>query len=95
MFARLGPAPDTLDDLSRIESLVRQRFDVDDADIVLVSQDSGARPGFPAIETNVVFWKDETRYKFKLFTPLAEVTEADLPLVWLLPSLEDTGEDCC
>ena len=43
-----------------------------------------------------MFWKQETRYRLKIFSPIAEVKNDDLPLTWLLPSLEDTGElDCC
>ena len=96
MFRRLGPVQDTLDDLSRVEALVRDRFDIGDASIVLVSQDAGVKPGFPPLETNVVFWKGETRYKLKIFSPVAEVRDADLPVRWLLPALEDTGEgECC
>ena len=96
MFRRLGPAQDTLDDISRVEDLVRARFSVTDADIVLVSQDRGFKPGFPPLETNVIFWKDDIRYRLKIFSPIAEVTETDLPVAWLLPALVDTGEgECC
>ena len=96
MFRRLGPAKDTLDDIARIEALVRARFGIAGADLVLVSQDAGFKPGFPPIETNVLFWKGETRYRLKIFSSVAEVTEADLPVAWLLPALVDTGEgECC
>lgn len=96
MFRRLGPEHDTLDDLCRVEALVRDRFDVRDSELILVSQDPGARAGFPPLETNVIFWKDEVRYKLKLFAPVAEVTASDIPVRWLLPALEDTGEnECC
>ena len=44
----------------------------------------------------MIFWKDETRYRLKVFTKVADVTDRDVPVKWLLPSLEDTGEgDCC
>ena len=96
MFRRLGAAPDTLNDLTRVESLVRDRFAIPQAEIILVSEDAGVKPGFPPVETNVVFWLDETRYKLKIFSPVAAVADRDLPLKWLLPSLEDTGEgECC
>ena len=96
MFRRLGPERDTLDDLTRVEALIRDRFAVRDGELILVSQDRGARPGFPPLETNAVFWKDEVRYKLKIFAPVADVTAADLPVRWLLPGLEDTGEnECC
>lgn len=96
MFRRLGPERDTLEDISRVETLVRDRFRIAESDIILVSQDPGERPGFPAHETNVIFWKDEKRYRLKIFSPVSTVMGADLPVGWLLPALEDTGDaDCC
>ena len=96
MFRRLGPIKDTLADISRVEGLVRDRFGIPDTDIILVSQDPGIKPGFPPLETNVIFFKDETRYRIKIFSPVAEVSETDIPIAWLLPALEDTGDgECC
>ena len=96
MFRRFGPGNDILEDISRVENLVRERFRVEDTDIILVSEDPGAKPGYPPLETNVIFWKDDTRYRLKIFSPVSSVLGADLPIGWLLPSLEDNGEgDCC
>lgn len=96
MFRRLGPEKDTLGDISRVEGLVRDRFGIPASEIILVSQDPGLRPGFPPHETNVIFWKNQRRYRLKLFAPVAKVQDADLPVCWLLPSLEDNGDiDCC
>lgn len=95
MFRRLGPGTDTLADISRVEALVRERFRVAESDLILVSQDPVTKPGFPPIETNVVFWKDRKRYRLKFFAPVSQVTAADLPVAWLLPALEDTGEAAC
>lgn len=96
MFRRLAPAINNLADISRVEAMLRERFEVDQNEIILVSEDAGTKPGFPPIETNMIFWKDETRYRLKVFAKVAEVTDRDLPVKWLLPSLEDTGEgDCC
>lgn len=96
MFRRFGPADNTLEDISRVESLVRGQYQIDESDLILVSQDPGIKPGFPPIETNVIFFKNETRYRLKIFSPVAQVTRTDLPIGWLLPSLEDTGDgECC
>lgn len=96
MLRRLGPIKGTLDDVCRVEGLVRERFGIGGADIVLVSEDPGMKPGFPPLETNVIFWKKEKRYRLKIFLPVSRVRDTDLPVRWLLPSLEDTGEaDCC
>lgn len=96
MFRRLGPDTNILRDISRVEGLLRARFDIDLHDIVLVSEDRGTKPGFPPHETNAIFWKGDTRYRLKIFSRVADVTDADLPVAWLLPALEDLGEgECC
>ena len=95
MFRRLEPAKDTLEEITRVENLVRERFRIPETDIILVSQDPGMKPGFPPIETNVIFWKNEIRYRLKVFSPVVDVGGGDLPIAWLLPSLEDTGEGAC
>ena len=96
MFKRFTANTDIISDIYQVESLVRQRFDIDPKEIILVTQDQGVKPGFPRDETNVVFWKNETRYRLKIFLPVKRVQSSDLPAVWLLPSLEDTGDgDCC
>ena len=96
MFRRLGPAADRLPDIVRVEKIIRRRFEVNANEIILVSQDLNNKPGFPKEETNIVFFKEDQRFKLKIFLPVASVSEKDIPLSWLLPSLQDTGEeDCC
>jgi hypothetical protein len=96
MFRRLGPENDILDDITRVEKLIRDRFGIPESEIILVSEDPGLKPGFPPKETNAVFWKQETRYRLKIFQPVSTVQEQDLPLRWLLPALEDNGDlECC
>jgi len=96
MFRRLGPEEDTIEDITRIEGLVRRRFQIGYSEIILVSQDPGIKPGFPPYETNVIFWKNNTRYRLKIFSPVSQVMGSDLPVDWLLPLLEDNGDaGCC
>ncbi|PPR10680.1 MAG: hypothetical protein CFH41_01670 [Alphaproteobacteria bacterium MarineAlpha11_Bin1] len=96
MFRRLGPEENIIKDIARVERMIRDRFGIPHSAIILVSEDLGFKPGFPRKETNAVFWKHDTRYRLKVFSPIAEVIADDLPMTWLLPSLEDTGElDCC
>jgi len=96
MFRRLGPEKNTLQDISRVEGLVRERFQVGSSEIILVSQDPGTKPGFPPHETNVIFWKNEQRYRLKVFLPVSNIGGPDLPVDWLLPALADNGDaDCC
>jgi hypothetical protein len=96
MFRRLGPGKDALADISRVEILIRDRFRIPYSEIILVSEDPGTKPGFPPWETNVIFWKEDKRYRLKIFSPVSKVGDKDLPVGWLLPSLEDNGEaGCC
>jgi hypothetical protein len=96
MFRRLGPEKGTLEDITRVEHLIRDRFGIPDSEIIMVSEDPGLKPGFPPRETNAIFWKQDKRYRLKIFAPVGTVGDADLPVAWLLPSLEDTGDDeCC
>lgn len=81
--------------LERVDGWVRARFGLLSRDLVLVSEDRPRLPGFPALQTTVLFWSGSARYRFVVFTPVAQVAEADLPLAWLLPSLIDDGADCC
>jgi nitrate reductase delta subunit len=88
-----------LDAVARVESWVRSRFSLSDAAVVMVAEVECQMPGCPPIETIAAFWgEDGTRYRFKIFKPVAKVVEDDLPISWLLPSLVDYGElgcDCC
>ena len=96
MFRRLAPATDILDDIAFVESIVRERFQIEKKEIILVSEDRCSKLGFPPYETNITFWKDRARYRHKIFLRICDVTQKDVPVEWLLPSLEDTGEgDCC
>lgn len=86
----------SLSDLSRIEEAVRQQFDIDGSELVLVSENEGLRPGFPRLETNIVFWRNDERYRLRIFSAVADVNESDFPVAWLLPTLRDNGDaDCC
>lgn len=53
-------------------------------------------PGCPPLETVIAFWTDgDRRHHFKVFKPLAEVAEDDLPPAWLKNGLADIeGVDC-
>ena len=49
---------------------------------ILVAEVACAVPGCPPIETVIAFWSEERRHHFKVFKPVAEVTEDDLPPYW-------------
>jgi hypothetical protein len=91
--ARLSAA--NTEPLEKIEGWVRSRFKLLPRDLVLVNEIRPRLPGFPALQTTVLFWRGSERYRFVHFFPAAMVVEEDLPLAWLLPSLIDDGADCC
>ena len=83
--------------LERVEDWTRARFSLPHDDIVLVSEVACRIPGGPPLETIVVFWSDvDTHYGFRIFKPVTDVSEADLPVSWLKSALRDYGDqDCC
>ena len=97
MFGRSKRSKVHLALLEKVEDWTRARFSLPDRDIVLVSEVACRIPGGPPLETVVVFWLDvETRYGFRIFKPVTDVSEDDLPVYWLKPALRDFGDhDCC
>jgi hypothetical protein len=83
--------------LARVQAWTRARFALTDEDAVSVSQVSCAIPGCPPLETVVAFWTaGETRHHFKVFKPVAEVIEDDLPPAWMKNALVAfEGCECC
>ena len=82
----------------RVREWTRARFSLAEDAAVMVAQVDCAVPGCPPLETVVAFWVEGTRHHFKVFKPLAEVVEDDLPPAWLKGSLADIpgeGCDCC
>lgn len=85
--------------LERVETWTRQRFALPADAVVMVSELACAMPGCPPLETVVVFWSAEgTRHHFRMFKPVADVVEEDLPFAWLKDSLavpEGFVCECC
>ena len=83
--------------LDRVREWVRARFALGDA-AILVAEVACVVPGCPPIETVIAFWSAERRHHFKLFKPVAEVTESDLPPAWYKSALavpDDFWCECC
>jgi hypothetical protein len=81
----------------RVREWTRARFALTD-ETVMVSELACSVPGCPPIETHVVFWTAAGRHHFKIFKPLAQVTEDDLPPAFMknaLVALEGFECDCC
>jgi nitrate reductase delta subunit len=99
MLVRTSKDAGQLQATRRVKAWTRKRFGLDRKTAVMAAQISCGTPGCPPIETIVAFWGgDGTRYRFKVFKPIAEVVYDDLPYAWLLPALVDDGGlglECC
>lgn len=91
-------SPAQLAALDRVAAWTRARFGLGQADAVLVTEIECGLPGCPPLETVVAFWDGpQTRYRYKVFKPVLEVVEDDLPPAWFKPELIDDGTSasCC
>jgi hypothetical protein len=97
MLAFAKKSPEHIAALDRVREWVRARFALGEA-AILVAEVTCVVPGCPPIETVIAFWSDERRHHFKVFKPVADVVEDDLPPAWLKPALavpDDFQCDCC
>ena len=95
-FSKKGHA-DTMA-LDRVRAWTRARFKLTDDETVMVSEIACAVPGCPTIEAHVVFWTALGRHHFKVFKPVADVAEDDLPPAFMknaLVALEGIDCECC
>ncbi|HUZ66808.1 MAG TPA: hypothetical protein VMU56_04000 [Beijerinckiaceae bacterium] len=85
--------------LKRVKRWTRVRFSLAEDETILVSEIACALPGCAPLETIVAFWtKDEKRHHFKIFKPVEEALEDDLPPSWMKNALvfePGAGCDCC
>jgi hypothetical protein len=84
--------------LDRVRDWTRARFALTDDETVMVSEMACGVPGCPPVETHLVFWTAAGRHHFKIFKPLADVVEDDLPPAFMknaLVALEGIDCDCC
>jgi nitrate reductase delta subunit len=82
----------------RVRDWTRARFALGDDETVMVSEVACSVPGCPPIETHLVFWTAAGRHHFKIFKPLADVVEDDLPPAFMknaLIAFEGIDCDCC
>jgi len=95
-FIKKSPGQDAA--LDRLREWTRARFALTDDETVMVSELACAVPGCPPIETHIVFWTALGRHHFKIFKPLADVAEDDLPPAFMknaLIALDGADIDCC
>ena len=99
MLGSFKKRPEHLQALERVKEWTRERFKLSQEAAILVAEIACVLPGCPPVETVVAFWtEDETRHHFKLFKPVEEVLNDDLPFAWLMNSLavpEGYDGECC
>ena len=98
MLAFTKKSPDHVAALDRVREWVRARFKLAEETAIMVAELACAVPGCPPIETAIAFWSDERRHHFKVFKPVAEIVDDDLPPAWLKPALavpDDFECTCC
>lgn len=95
-FGEERPGAARAEAVERIKSWTRARFALRDEDLVLVNEEATREPGFPPVETHVGFWSaDGTRHRYRVFRPVEEVQESDLPPAWMKERLAaDPGFEC-
>jgi len=96
MLAPFHKSRDRHDAAQRVKQWVRGRFALGADATLLVTEVQNAQAGFPPLSTVVAFWTAERKhYHFRVFKPLAEVTEDDIPPAWYREALAVTpGIDC-
>ncbi len=99
MFGSWKTSAPPRDALDRVKAWTRARFSLPGDAPVFVSQIACSVPGCPPLETVVAFWTEgEQRHHFKVFKPVKEVVEDDLPPSWMKNALIETdvfGCECC
>jgi hypothetical protein len=84
--------------LERVRGWTRARFALPADETVMVTELACAVPGCPPLETHIVFWSERGRHHYKIFKPLADVVEDDLPPAFMKNALvapEGIDCDCC
>jgi hypothetical protein len=91
--------PEHREALRRVKAWTRARFSLPDDAAIMVSELACAIPGCPPVETVVAFWTaSDRRHHFKVFKPVADVAEDDLPPSWMKDALlfdAMLGCECC
>ena len=98
MLAFNKRSPEHTAALDRVRDWVRARFRLGEDTAILVAEVACAVPGCPPVETVIAFWSEERRHHFKVFKPVADVADDDLPPWWMKRALavsDDFVCDCC
>ena len=87
--------PAHLEAVERLKDWTRERFDLSERETIVVTEGITRLPGFPPEETHVAFWIEGTRHHFRIFKPVTEVAESDVPPAFMKAALtEGDGVSC-
>jgi nitrate reductase delta subunit len=89
--------PDHAAALERVRQWIRARFALPEQATVMTTEVACGLPGCPPLETVIAFWSDGRRHHWKVFKPVAEVVEDDLPPSWMQNAIvvpDDAEFDC-
>ncbi len=96
-FARKQPGH--LAAVRRVKDFTRAHFRLGEAETILVAEVECQTPGCPPLETIIAFWGEDARRRhYKVFKPVEEVVEDDLPPWWMKDALVEevfAGCPCC
>jgi len=98
MLGFINKSPQHREALDRVREWTRERFALGHEAAILVAEVACALPGCPPLETVIAFWSGERRHHTKVFKPVGEVTEDDLPPRWMKDAIavpDDFECDCC
>jgi nitrate reductase delta subunit len=95
-FGSFRKGAEHVEAVQRVKEWTRDRFGLAEEETIVVSEIARALPGFPPLQTAIVFWTaDGARHHFSVFKPASEVVESDLPPAWMKESLTLTeGVQC-
>lgn len=85
------------DAIGRVKAWTRERFALAPDDAVLIAELACGLPGCPPRETVIAFWTAPgRRHSFKVFKPLDDVIEDDLPPAWMKDAIIGGNSfNCC
>ena len=91
-----GRGPGRTEAATQVKAWTRERFGLGRDATILVTELESATPGFPPLQTVIAFWTAERKhYHFRVFKPLEDVTQEDLPPDWYKEALAVTpGIEC-
>jgi hypothetical protein len=86
-----------LEAVERVKAWTRERFGLGEGETIVLQESASTLPGYPPLETRVAFWTtDGERHHFRVFKPVEDVSDEDVPPSWMKECLAgDIDCECC